>query len=202
MAHARFQAVPLDGFHIVLDLDADRYVAVPRGDAPATDIAAMACELAAHLAVDASDVAIWPDGHPRALPVLNDLGPRRDASRPSAGDWLALAPAALRALAELRRKPPRSWLRPGADEGPADADAVLDAARRFRTMRPFVPGLTRCLPHALLLRAFLERLDQPSTLVIGVRVFPFEAHSWVQAGSVVLTDDFERLAGFTAIVAG
>jgi hypothetical protein len=39
-------------------------------------------------------------------------------------------------------------------------------------------------------------------LVVGVRIFPFEAHSWVQAGEVVLTDDLERTAAYSPIAAG
>jgi hypothetical protein len=95
-----------------------------------------------------------------------------------------------------------TWIRDEDRLIPAATPDTIEAARRFKSMRPFVPMLSRCLPHALLLRAYLRILGHRSVLVIGVRLFPFEAHSWVQAGDVVLTDDLDLVAAYSIIAAG
>ncbi len=199
MTSPRYRAVVLDGFTIVLDLQADEYVAVPQAD-PAR--ASRSRETAECVGASEADVRFTdPTTVPRAD---RDLGPYSpiEAMSTSSMDWLRLIAAMPSAFWSLRFGRPRTWIR---DEGrviPAATPETIEAARRFRSMRPFVPMLSRCLPHALLLRAYLRILGHGSALVIGVRLFPFEAHSWVQAGDVVLTDDLDLVSAYSIIAAG
>lgn len=202
MTQKRYRAVALDGFTIVLDLAEDRYLAIERGEtASVGDLEDLA------LALDAArEEILIVDSARLSLPAPSrDLGrwdSHSDERLPLARDWIRLGAALPHALWSLKFGRPRTWIAYERTPALIADQEILSAARRFRRMRPLIPWLTRCLPHALLLRAYLARCGQASTLVIGVRVFPFEAHSWLQAGDLVLTDDIERLAGYTPIVMG
>jgi hypothetical protein len=50
----------------------------------------------------------------------------------------------------------------------------------------------RCLPRALALWSRCRADGIAATLVLGVRLDPFSAHSWVQLGEAVLVGDFEQ----------
>jgi hypothetical protein len=194
----RILAAPLDGMVLALDLDLGTYCAVPVGDRPVTPSA-----LAAALEVTTDSVGLAGDALKRLEHARRDLQSFGQAApHPNVGarDWLDLILSIPPALIALRFRSPRGWFDATATSGTPESS--VSAARRFQRMRPFIPWLSRCLPHALLLRAYLRRTGCPSTLVIGVRIFPFEAHSWVQAGDTVLNDDVERVAAYTVIAAG
>jgi hypothetical protein len=72
----------------------------------------------------------------------------------------------------------------------------------FRRIRPyvFVAG-GNCLLHALTLVRFLAHYNQFPHLVLGVKVDPWGAHSWVQYGNFLLDTNPEKVCGFTAILA-
>jgi hypothetical protein len=72
----------------------------------------------------------------------------------------------------------------------------------FRRIRPyaFVAG-GNCLLHALTLVRFLAHYDEFPQLVLGVKVDPWGAHSWVQHGNFLLDTNPEKVCGFTAILA-
>jgi hypothetical protein len=72
----------------------------------------------------------------------------------------------------------------------------------FRRIRPyaFVAG-GHCLLHALTLVRFLAHYNQFPQLVLGVRVDPWGAHSWVQHGNFLLDTNPEKVCGFAAILA-
>jgi hypothetical protein len=59
----------------------------------------------------------------------------------------------------------------------------------------------RCLFDSLVLAVFLTKNKIPCTLVIGVSTRPFQAHSWVQLGNIVLNDTAENIQSFTPILA-
>jgi hypothetical protein len=199
MSKPRYRAVTLDGFTIVLYLARANYLAIPHDPHSAEG----ARDQVVHAVGGGAADIRFTDPHviPRAR---RDLDNDDDAGSeaPRASDWIRLASSIPPALWKLRVSRPTSWV---PDEGariPEVSPAVLQAARRFRSMRPFVPSLSRCLPHSLLLRSYLRACELEAMLVVGVRLFPFEAHSWVQAGDVVLTDDLERTAAYTPIAAG
>jgi Transglutaminase-like superfamily len=81
------------------------------------------------------------------------------------------------------------------------ADAMLAAVASYVRLRPF--ALTthdRCLNDSLTLIHFLATEGLFPQWVIGVRVRPFGAHSWVQNGGVVLNDLAERVRHYQPIL--
>jgi hypothetical protein len=72
----------------------------------------------------------------------------------------------------------------------------------FRRIRPyaFVAG-GHCLLHALTLVRFLAHYNEFPRLVLGVKVDPWGAHSWVQHGNFLLDTNPEKVCGFTVILA-
>jgi hypothetical protein len=75
-----------------------------------------------------------------------------------------------------------------------------DHARGFADRRPAVGIARRCLPDALALRTILNARGCRAALVLGVRLEPFKAHAWLQAGDTALTDRLELLVPYTAIL--
>lgn len=72
----------------------------------------------------------------------------------------------------------------------------------FRRIRPyiFIAG-GHCLLHALTLIRFLAHYSEFPQLVLGVKVDPWGAHSWVQHSNFLLDTNPEKVSGFTAILA-
>jgi hypothetical protein len=70
----------------------------------------------------------------------------------------------------------------------------------FRRMTPFAFTLKdACLFDSLALLNFLERCGYYPTWILGVATRPFGAHSWLQAGSLVLNDSLENIRRYTPI---
>ncbi len=68
-----------------------------------------------------------------------------------------------------------------------DAERAIGLVNTFRLLRPFVYcARGRCLLHALTLTHFLGLHAQHPYWIVGVRTRPWAAHSWVQAGELVL----------------
>ena len=74
-------------------------------------------------------------------------------------------------------------------------------ALQFRELLPWVPFQGECLFRSVMLQAYLRRRGLASALVIGCQTWPFEAHSWVQAGDLVLDDWVDHVLGFTPLLA-
>lgn len=86
-------------------------------------------------------------------------------------------------------------------ESAIDADAMHAAAASYAHLRPF--ALTthdRCLNDSLTLIHFLAARGLFPHWVIGVRIHPFGAHSWVQSGGIVLNDLPERVRRYRPIL--
>jgi len=80
-----------------------------------------------------------------------------------------------------------------------DPAATLAAARLFWAMGPWLPLEGECLLRSAMLISFLRRSGLAADWVFGVRLWPFNAHCWVQADDVCLNDDVERLWAYTPI---
>ena len=110
--------------------------------------------------------------------------------------WLrrcSLADIADRVVARRARHPERA-----VDIGGA---ATLAAAATYVRLRPFaLTSHDRCLNDSLALVHFLAGRGLFAQWVIGVRVHPFGAHSWVQHGGVVLNDLAERVRHYRPIL--
>lgn len=91
-------------------------------------------------------------------------------------------------------------LRP-RDDGRLATDALRGAAAWYLRTRPLVmTSRDECLHDSLTLLRFLATEQLHAHWVIGVRTRPFAAHSWVQAGSLVLNDMHEHVRGFTPLL--
>ena len=90
---------------------------------------------------------------------------------------------------------------PPASSG-VDLGEVTARTRQFRRLRPFAfAAQNRCLFHALALWKFLSQYHLRTTWVIGVRLRPWSAHSWVQCGNLLLDADIEHVYQYTPILA-
>jgi hypothetical protein len=82
---------------------------------------------------------------------------------------------------------------------------TLDDALTSRTIRSFeLAKFARspadlCLSRSTALSLRLSRLGLGADLVMGVRLIPFTAHSWVQIGDTVLNDSPEEVSRYTPI---
>jgi hypothetical protein len=70
----------------------------------------------------------------------------------------------------------------------------------FKGLRPLYPRSYLCLFDSLALLEFLASCGLFPQVVFGVIADPFQAHCWLQAGSLVLNDDLERVGKFTPIL--
>jgi len=80
-------------------------------------------------------------------------------------------------------------------------EAVFRAAAAYQRLRPF--GFTaedKCLQDSLALTNYLAAERALARWVIGVKIRPFGAHSWVQSGPTVLNDQPEHVRRYTPIL--
>ena len=84
--------------------------------------------------------------------------------------------------------------------GPLDFERARSLVSVFDRLRLFYPRSYLCLFDSLALVHFLARFHVYPDWVFGVTADPFEAHCWVQAGSIVLNDTVERVSAFTPIM--
>lgn len=83
---------------------------------------------------------------------------------------------------------------------PLDVERAQFLLSIFDSLRLFFPRPYLCLFDSLALIHFLARFKLYPDWVFGVSADPFEAHCWVQAGSVVLNDTIARVSAFTPIM--
>lgn len=84
---------------------------------------------------------------------------------------------------------------------PPSTDAMRAAVESYIRLRPFALSThDRCLHDSLTLLHFLATEGLVAHWVIGVRVNPFGAHSWVQVSDIVLNDYPERVRRFQPIL--
>jgi hypothetical protein len=79
------------------------------------------------------------------------------------------------------------------------SNAIL-IARRSQALAPLLPLSAKCLLRSFLLLRQLRAAGEDALWVFGVRTWPFAAHCWLQAGEVVLDDDWERVRGYAPIL--
>lgn len=87
-------------------------------------------------------------------------------------------------------------------EVPVDLDKVRPLiASYFRLQPRLFSSYNTCLRNSLTLTEYLAMNGMYPTLVFGVHMEPWAAHSWVQDGSVVLNDTLQHVRRFTPILA-
>ena len=73
-------------------------------------------------------------------------------------------------------------------------------AATYAAARRLVPIKFSCLADSLSLIAGLARRRLAADLVFGVKLHPFSAHCWVQAGDLVLNDPIDHAILHTPIL--
>lgn len=87
------------------------------------------------------------------------------------------------------------------DDGQRPSAAVLRrVAAAFEASALAVSPLDACLPRSIAMARWLLRLGQPATLVVGVKLRPFQAHCWVQCGDRLVSDRIDAVRNFTPIL--
>lgn len=80
-------------------------------------------------------------------------------------------------------------------------ESMKPAMEMFERLRPLVfTSRSQCLLDSLALMRFLSLDGLMPRWVVGVRLAPFAAHSWVQCGPVVLNDQHEFVRQFRPIL--
>jgi hypothetical protein len=95
-------------------------------------------------------------------------------------------------LDELRTSKPRD----GAAPRPRP---LIDQALRFAAARKAVPIPPNCLADSLALLVWLGPARSGAALVFAVKLDPFAAHCWVQAGTLLLNDRVDHTARFQPV---
>ena len=70
----------------------------------------------------------------------------------------------------------------------------------FILRQNFFSVVDACLRDSMTVVEFLARYDMYPKWVFGVTMNPFTAHSWVQAGSIVINDSVDHVNRFTPIL--
>ncbi len=84
---------------------------------------------------------------------------------------------------------------------PPSSDKLTTLVMTFRALRPLTfTAKNKCLVHSLALINFLGRYQVFPTWLVGVKLRPWGAHSWVQLQELVLDSTPEKVCDFTPIL--
>ena len=89
--------------------------------------------------------------------------------------------------------------RPRTADASLSAEDVERTAWRVAVAAAFFPGRAVCLEQSLALYALLRRRGVPADLRVGVQVYPFHAHAWVELDGAPLNEDAETVDTFRAL---
>jgi hypothetical protein len=78
-------------------------------------------------------------------------------------------------------------------------EEVERAAYHVAVAAAFFPGRAVCLEQSLALYLLLRRRGVPAELRIGVQVYPFYAHAWVELDGRPVNEDVETVEKFRAL---
>ncbi len=131
---------------------------------------------------------------------------RPETVRPRWGAVLRAGAAVLAARASLRRLGMALTLealarrREAAGPVKPEAAGIEGIAAAFARLDRYLSPLDQCLPRSVALASVLARRRLPARLVIGVRLRPFLAHSWVQSRTLVVNDRPDVVRTFAPIL--
>lgn len=131
-----------------------------------------------------------PLPHVGAMPIVTALGDLA-ASR------VRLKALGLnRTLAAIRRRKAKL----ADDHNPHPDYQLRRTIAAFRGADGIISTLDNCLSQSVAVAGRLLREGVATTLVIGVRLGPFNAHCWVQRGDRLVNDRFDMVRMFTPIL--
>lgn len=211
---ARSSPLPALSFCVVedtavfLDLAGDRYFRLPH-----SCNAAFVAGLVNGVALAATMQAVGLDEFSVQAPVRatsDTLSPREplDTRASLATPWLTFRALCEQRIAE-RRLAGRGLYNVLADLKHAlcrpDITAPFDEAaaaivKAFERAALFRSAVDRCLPRSIALARLLARSGYQCQVVLAVKLRPFAAHAWVQAGPLVLNESVEEAARYTPIL--
>jgi hypothetical protein len=174
------------------------------------DVAAIAERFGAPTSVVAADVVVFADQQMaagRLSPHHGDLEPALAAPAPRRRPSLARAWwERARADRDLRRgfsAAYRSRTDPPADPVNPDARAPVDSVvatfAAAENLYPTPAAPLDCLPRSLALTRFLRTSGWPAEHVIGVAMYPFKAHAWVEVNGTPIRQGSTFVKRFTVI---
>ncbi|PTS90576.1 lasso peptide biosynthesis B2 protein [Sphingomonas sp. HMWF008] len=137
-------------------------------------------------------------------PASRDLG-IIEGSGPSLPDLYAAVIGQFRARRALKRRPLAHIIASLARKDPAaplrrDESRLRQIALAFAKSALVMRAADQCLPRAIAAQQRCRHDGLDSALLIGVRLHPFAAHSWVQAGNAVVVGDLELVRLYTPIL--
>ena len=215
---------------IVLDLDNDSYLAIPRDVAEALgpwlqgwneladkrrpipmlsmplDVATLVQQLLDRglITTDATDgkAVTLPEVEQPIATLVEDQ--RRYASAKYAIQFLISASMAHFQLKHRSMKDIVHWVRDTkARDARSQVVGIEDMARLvsvFNSLRPMFPRDYLCLFDSLALLHFLVHYGVHPQWVFGVRADPFGAHCWLQENNVILNDTPDVICAYTPIM--
>ena len=196
------------GRAVFLDLARDRYFVLPEDLDPAfrawaADGSASPPWVGRMLSTGLLVEAEWTSRAPATCPpAVRDLAETAGASRLT--DVVAAGVTQLQARLALSSMPVGKILTRMANrrptEGPGRGGQPVRIANAFRSLATVLRAEDQCLPRAIATKWMCDRRAFDSALVFGVRLYPFAAHSWVQAGDAVVVGDIEQVQLFTPIL--
>jgi hypothetical protein len=180
----------------------DIFLSLQSGQVDEADEAVRALEDAKVVRVIAGQSRLSPAAIPVAISTLSEVPIGMTTA--SFSPFTALE--CLWARYQLTRRPLRSLLDLNKAHLLYERDRFLDEGmlhlvRHFLAQGRIISSRDRCLSNSIALRWRLERDGFGATLVFGVRLFPFQAHCWLQRGVTVLNDHHEHIAQFTPVLA-
>jgi hypothetical protein len=200
---------------VFLDLARDRYFMLPERSDPAyrawaageaAEPSALDRLVSAGILVTGKDENEDPGRRPATcLPARRDLASVASGRMPP-GDVITAGFGQLHARLSLRRTPVAILLAriaagcTGRLVPDPDDSGLRRIATAFEALTKIFRAEDECLPRAIAARRMCDRRNLAATLVLGVRLDPFSAHSWVQAGDAVIVGDLEQVRLFTPIL--
>jgi hypothetical protein len=199
---------------ILMDIDHDRYFALPRR---MRDAFARVVDAGSPQDADLQNLAPLVDQQ-----LLQSVKARKTYSRGTyqhasaslpatyapitAGLYVQAVYCRLRAAAWLHVLPLRAIVARlecskarATHAGRCQNDAARIAAA-FNRVGNMIPMKDRCLPASLGLVTMLHHHSIPATLVIAVRTAPFASHCWVETDNHLVNEQFETISGFSPIL--
>jgi hypothetical protein len=196
---------------VFADLARDRYLCLPESLERAFQRWAAGGDIGADAEQALVEAGVLEPGDGARAACAWHRPPRHDhpAEAARTGQWRSTLSAV---IGQLRA---RFWLRhrtmadivallarermcaPRGTQGEARSRQLVAA---FGTSSTLLRAADQCLPRAIAAWRLCRRGGIDAALILGVRLDPFAAHSWVQTGDAVLVGDFERARLYTPIL--
>jgi hypothetical protein len=196
---------------VLLQTDRDRYLCLPgtadrlRLSGDGREVGWAPPELAAALQEQASGGGAESDAFSWGPPVRPTADLATGTARARPGDLLRLVLATRDLLPGYVGRPMGQVLarvrrRPTGRSAPCEDGELRRLVGVFNRWAPFLPIPGKCLIRSFVLLRFLQRSGRNAEWAIGVRLWPFSAHCWLQVGETALDDRADDLRLYTPIL--